>query len=172
MNQQNKIIGARIKERRKELKMTQKELGEKIGCAEITIRQYENGRYSPKIDTRIAIAKALEVNYDTLFRPFGDETDFLFEMAARYDESELIGKVLTEMGVVTLTVDKRHMRMYGENNSEYIDMNASEYSRFKYNLVKQLKNACKNYVEISLIHDQNSDSAIGLKSDESETPPE
>ena len=31
MSEQNKIIGKRIKERRKALKMTQKELGEKIG---------------------------------------------------------------------------------------------------------------------------------------------
>ena len=172
MLQQNKIIGTRIKERRKALKMTQKELAEKIGCAEITVRQYENGRYSPKTDTRIAIAKALNVDYDKLFRPFGDETEFLFEMANRYDEQEAIGKMLVETGVVTLTDDKKHMRMYGENNSEYIDMNWSEYSNFKYHVVKQLKNACKNYVEISLIHDQNSDSAIGLKPDESETPSE
>lgn len=69
MSEQNKIIGKRIKERRKALKMTQKELSEKIGCAEITIRQYENGRYSPKIDTRIALAKALDVPYVELFVP-------------------------------------------------------------------------------------------------------
>lgn len=77
MSEQNKIIGKRIKERRKELKMTQKELGEKIGCAEITIRQYENGRYSPKIDTRIALANALSTSYVDLFVP--DQTAIAFD---------------------------------------------------------------------------------------------
>ena len=77
MSEQNKIIGKRIKERRKELKMTQKELGEKIGCAEITIRQYENGRYSPKIDTRIALANALSTSYVDLFVP--DQTPMSFD---------------------------------------------------------------------------------------------
>lgn len=76
MSEQNKIIGKRIKERRKALKMTQKELGEKIGCAEITIRQYENGRYSPKIDTRIALANALGVSYTDLFVPDQTPTSF------------------------------------------------------------------------------------------------
>ena len=167
-----KEIGKRIKQCRKEQRISQKELAQKIGCAEMTISQYERGLYSPKIDTRIAIAKALGVNYETLFQPFGEETDYLFEMATKYDETELIGKVLTEMGVVTLTDDKKHMRVYGENNSECIDMNAAEYSQFKYHLAKQLKSACKNYVEISLIRDQNSDSAIGLKPEENKAPSE
>ena len=69
MSEQNKIIGMRIKERRRALKISQKELGERIGCAEITIRQYESGRYSPKIDTRIALANALGVSYADLFIP-------------------------------------------------------------------------------------------------------
>ena len=172
MSEQNKIIGKRIKNCRKELGMTQKDLAQKIGCAEITIRQYESGRNAPKIDTRIAIAKALGVSYDALFRPFGEETDYMFEMAAKYNESELIGKALADMDVVTLTDDKKHMRMYGDSPSEYIDMNAAEYSRFKYHMVKQLKSVCKNYVEISLIHDHNSDRAIGLDPEESEASPE
>ena len=69
MNEQNKIIGKRIKERRRALKMTQKELAQKIGCAEITVRQYESGRNAPKVDTRIALAKALDVPYVELFTP-------------------------------------------------------------------------------------------------------
>ena len=65
----NKIIGKRIKDRRKELKLTQKELGERVGCAEITIRQYESGRYSPKIDMRVKLSEALECDYTDLFLP-------------------------------------------------------------------------------------------------------
>lgn len=85
MSEQNKIIGKRIKERRKALKMTQKELGEKIGCAEITIRQYENGRYSPKIDTRIALANALGVSYTDLFVP--DQTPMSFDSPEDFDKA-------------------------------------------------------------------------------------
>ena len=70
MSDLKKELGSRIKKIRKEKNITQKELAEMVGCAEITIRQYENGRYSPKIDTRIAIAKALDIPYDCLFNPF------------------------------------------------------------------------------------------------------
>ena len=64
-----KEIGKRIKQYRKAARITQKELAEMVGCAEMTISQYERGLYSPKIDTRIAIAKALNVPYNTLFAP-------------------------------------------------------------------------------------------------------
>ena len=37
-------IGKRIREYRKALSLTQKELAEQSGTAEITIRQYENGK--------------------------------------------------------------------------------------------------------------------------------
>ena len=37
-------IGKRIQEYRKALSLTQKELAEQSGTAEITIRQYENGK--------------------------------------------------------------------------------------------------------------------------------
>lgn len=69
MNELNKMIGKRIKDRRKELNMTQKELAQLIGCAEITVRQYESGRNAPKIETRAALAKALDLPYGVLFDP-------------------------------------------------------------------------------------------------------
>lgn len=67
MSELNKIIGKRIKDRRNELGMTQKQLAQEIGCAEITVRQYESGRNAPKIDTRVAIANALKIGYAELF---------------------------------------------------------------------------------------------------------
>lgn len=73
-----KEIGKRIKQYRKEKGFTQKELAETIGCAEMTISQYERGLYSPKIDTRIALANALGVPYVELFAPvrFDSPEDF------------------------------------------------------------------------------------------------
>ena len=54
-------IGKRIKRLRKEKEITQKELAKKTGIAEITIRQYEAGKYNPKLANVEKIAKALDV---------------------------------------------------------------------------------------------------------------
>lgn len=55
-----------IKERRKAAGLTQKQLGQKIGKAEITIRQYERGARTPDLETKIAIARALGIGYGHL----------------------------------------------------------------------------------------------------------
>lgn len=56
-----KTIGERIRELRNERGMTQKEVGERAGIAEPTIRRYELGKLNPKFETVQKIAKALEV---------------------------------------------------------------------------------------------------------------
>lgn len=58
----------KIKEIRKSKKLTQKQLGEKCGIAESTIRQYELGLRNPKFETLCKIAKALEVPVDELIK--------------------------------------------------------------------------------------------------------
>ena len=67
MDDPKKEIGRRIKKYRKARHMTQRKLAEKIGCAEITIRQYESGRYEPRLVMRRAIADALNAPYGNLF---------------------------------------------------------------------------------------------------------
>lgn len=54
-------IGKLIKEYRKEKGLTQKELAERIGVAEITIRQYEADKYRPGFDNMIKIMGELEL---------------------------------------------------------------------------------------------------------------
>ena len=44
-------IGAKIRELRKARGLTQKELGERAGIAEPTIRRYELGKLNPKFET-------------------------------------------------------------------------------------------------------------------------
>ena len=64
-------IGEQIRERRKIAGLTQKELGERAGIAEPTIRRYELGKLNPKIETVAKIAKALDVP-TTVFFPDND----------------------------------------------------------------------------------------------------
>ena len=54
-------IGEEIKRNRKRQGLTQKKLAELTGIAEITIRQYEAGKYAPKLEQVKKIAAALNV---------------------------------------------------------------------------------------------------------------
>ena len=57
-----KAVAENIRALRKEKGFTQKVLSEKSGIAEITIRQYEAGKYIPKYDNALKLATALEVS--------------------------------------------------------------------------------------------------------------
>lgn len=65
----SQTIGEKIREIRKARGLTQKELGEKAGIAEPTIRRYELGKLNPKIETVKKIADALGVEAWTLVDP-------------------------------------------------------------------------------------------------------
>lgn len=49
-------------------KMSQRELGKRIGCSESTISQYVNGKRSPDYETLLKIAEELETTVDYLLR--------------------------------------------------------------------------------------------------------
>ena len=57
----------KIKEYRKLKRMTQKELGEKIGVKHNTVSGYENGTNEPEQDILFKIAAALDVSINDLF---------------------------------------------------------------------------------------------------------
>ena len=59
-------IGEKIKAFRKERKLTQAKLSELTGIAEITIRQYEAGKYKPKTEQLIKLSAALGVSVHVL----------------------------------------------------------------------------------------------------------
>ncbi|WP_017797613.1 helix-turn-helix domain-containing protein [Oceanobacillus kimchii] len=61
------FVGERIKNRRKLKKMTQKELGDKIGVRNNTVSQYEKGISSPDHNKLFDIAQALDCNVDEFF---------------------------------------------------------------------------------------------------------
>lgn len=59
-------VGYTIKKIRTQRKMTQKQLADLIGIEDSTIRKYESGRLNAKPDTLEKIAKALDVDPETL----------------------------------------------------------------------------------------------------------
>lgn len=59
-------VGEKIRQYRKAKGLTQKELGKLSDTAETTIRQYEGGKRTPRIEQIEKIAKALELNPNDL----------------------------------------------------------------------------------------------------------
>ncbi|MNG80620.1 putative HTH-type transcriptional regulator [compost metagenome] len=65
-------IGERIKLSRSRLKMTQQQLGDRIGANKASISQWENGVYTPDAKNLSALAKALSVSVFWLMDGKGD----------------------------------------------------------------------------------------------------
>jgi len=113
------VIGEAIKRIRKSKRMTQKNLAEKTGIAEITIRQYEAGMYEPKYNNLKKIAEALGVEcsdiagntYSGRRSEFGKKLEY-FRTKVGLNKSELARK----MGVTPAMV-----RQYenGTRNPKY-----------------------------------------------------
>ena len=55
-------FGERLKAVRKEKKISQRELGERLGVSQQTIAQYEKAQSTPKADTILKLANALELD--------------------------------------------------------------------------------------------------------------
>ncbi len=60
-------IGEKIKKNRQEAGLTQKQLGEALGVSQQQIAQYESGKRTPKVDTLVRIARALNTSIVSLF---------------------------------------------------------------------------------------------------------
>ncbi|CAM4031941.1 MULTISPECIES: helix-turn-helix domain-containing protein [Lelliottia] len=63
-----KTIGQRIKERRLELKYSQRSLGKRAGVAHVTISQWERDETSPRGDNLFNLAEALSVEPGWIIR--------------------------------------------------------------------------------------------------------
>lgn len=72
--------GELIRKRRLELGMTQRELGERCGIAEPTIRRYEAGKLNPKLETCQKIATALNVPVAYLLNISSETKGFIEKM--------------------------------------------------------------------------------------------
>ena len=58
-----------IRERRKELCLSQEALAQKCGVSRQTINAIENNKYDPTLSLAFALANALQLTVDTLFTP-------------------------------------------------------------------------------------------------------
>ena len=60
------VLGKIIKEKRKEYKLTQNQLAEKVYLSRSYIADIEQGRYNPSLETFVAIANVLHINLNEL----------------------------------------------------------------------------------------------------------
>ena len=63
-----KKIGKFISEKRKELKLTQAQLAEKLGVTDKTVSRWENGNYMPDLSLLQQLSKELNVSINKNLR--------------------------------------------------------------------------------------------------------
>ena len=59
----------RIKERRKELGLSQEELAKRCGVSRQTVNAIENNKYDPTLSLAFRLAAELQLTVDALFHP-------------------------------------------------------------------------------------------------------
>lgn len=64
VNKEN--LGKIIKQKRREQKLTQKQLSEKAGLSRSYLADIENGRYAPSLETLVSIANILNLNLNEI----------------------------------------------------------------------------------------------------------
>ncbi len=120
MNHFSKLISAR----RKELKLTQKDLAEKLNVSDKTISKYETGRSYPEITLLKTLAKVLEIDVTELLdvedmkekeTDFGEEDSYDIDVINNFKS-----KILTTIGLIvtgtilfflTSIIDDRNIRI-------------------------------------------------------------
>ena len=58
-----------IRDRRRELGLSQKELAERCGVSRQTVNAIENDKYDPTLSLAFRLAKELQITVDELFTP-------------------------------------------------------------------------------------------------------
>jgi len=95
---------------RKELKLTQKEFGERIGAAGNTVTNYEAGRREPMESTLKAICREFGVSYDWLKYGSGEMFDavpesLVDELSQEFNLDDLDRRII--LGYLRLTEAER-----------------------------------------------------------------
>ncbi|WP_080833273.1 LexA family protein [Cohnella massiliensis] len=88
-----KYVGNQIRKYRKIKKMTQKELGEKIGVKHNTISGYESGTNEPEQNTLFTIADILGVSINDLFPPIDTPVSNIIQLPREVRPVPIIGEI-------------------------------------------------------------------------------
>ncbi len=75
------MFNERLKKRRKELKITQANLGKLVGVSDVTIANYENGNREPNILTIQKLSKALNTSADYLLNINSNNTQSINKLS-------------------------------------------------------------------------------------------
>lgn len=118
-------IGEKIKEYRKKVGFTQKQLAAKCELAEITIRQYESGKREPSFERLFLIAEKLHVSVTDLI----DEDKF--NCAAEKEATDSLEKL-------TIKMAKTLFALAGYNLEETSDRKFLLYTDIKHAKVKSI----------------------------------
>lgn len=87
--QLSEYVGKKINYYRKKSKMTQKELGEKVGVKHNTVSDYERGKISPEQNVLFAISDVFDIRVDDLFPQKKNTTNELERALRMTNEMEL-----------------------------------------------------------------------------------
>lgn len=156
----NQKVGERIKSRRKELELTQEQVGNIVGVTKSTIQRYENGLIKDlKMPVIQAIANALKVNPDWLVLKSDTKELQLnnnlksinlsknqLKLIETYDLLNDMGKKEAQKRVEELTlIDKYKLKQ--DSNDEYItEVAARGNSKKKVNINKDtIRKDLENY---------------------------
>lgn len=101
----------RMRELRKSINLTMKQLGEMIGVSESTISFYETGRHEPDLKTICSIADILGTSIDYLL---GHETNINSQNSIQENEIVKLFKSLNEEGKETAMNTMRALAAYDE----------------------------------------------------------
>lgn len=114
--------GEKIKSFRKKQKITQKQLSEATGLAEITIRQYEANKYVPKIENLRKISSALGVKLSDFLEPGQtikeyDASDDMWDILSKEDNGSVTRTIQTSVSIGTsstppLSIDQQTLLKY------------------------------------------------------------
>lgn len=99
----NMAIGDQIKKLRKQQHMTQKQLAKESGIAEITIRQYEAGKYMPKHDNLMKLANVFGVDITDIVEDY-----YQVGVNGRRD----LGPILSKASIKTDKMDEVFLMNY------------------------------------------------------------
>lgn len=90
-------LGTNIKNCREALKLSQSELGKKIGVKDKTISSWEHDRTEPDIEHLILLADSLETSIDALAR----DTDNIFKNPIKCEILHILYNILSKLNDVT-----------------------------------------------------------------------